>query len=167
MVTIFLIAVAFKGFGVTTAIAAGAVVGDSNSASKQVVSSGVPIPVPTVVIYPGAPIGNDQLTDKLFRHSITRAAVHQTRVSVIGKVARRVLLPGKPIPVVALKEAEAVEAGQAVAVIYSAEGIEIVGRAVPLQSGKVGDIVPVRNLDSGLVVRAVVNSDGTVRVGPE
>jgi flagellar basal body P-ring formation protein FlgA len=124
----------------------------------------VSVPVPAVAIYPGKPIENGQLTDKPVRPSIAQAAVHQSRVTVIGKAARRVLMPGKPIPVAALKEVEIVSAGQPVALIYAFDGIEIAGRAIPLQSGKSGETVSVRNLDSGVVVQGRVEADGTVRV---
>lgn len=125
----------------------------------------VAVPVPAVAIYPGQQIGEEQIVDKKFAPSITRADVHQTRRTVVGKVARKVLLPGRPIPNIALKDVEPVSAGQPVTVVFSSEGIEILGRGTALQPGKLGDVISVRNIDSGVVIRASIESEGTVRVG--
>ena len=38
-------------------------------------------------------------------------------------------------------------------------------RTVPLQPGSAGDLVKVRNLDSGAVFTGTVMADGTIRVG--
>ena len=125
----------------------------------------VAVPVPAAAIYPGTPISDEQIVDKSYRESISRAAVHQNRNSVVGRTARRVLMPGRPIPITALKESEPVASGQQVTVVFAHGGIEITGRGIALQSGRTGELISVRNVDSGVVIRAVVDSDGTVHVG--
>lgn len=136
---------------------------DAPSRAEPVVS--VAIPVPLGPIYPGGAIGDEQLVDKKFRAGITRMAVHQTREGVVGKVARRVLLPGQPIPLSALKDAELVTPGHVVTVMYRSEGLEITARAMPLQPGKLGDVVTCRNVESGALFRAQVFAEGVVHVG--
>ena len=86
------------------------------------------------------------------------------RADLVGKVARRTLLPGRPIPAIAVEEPRAVSTGGQVTLVYDREGLSIVAKAQALQNGFVGQVVQVRNLDSGLTITGVVQADGTVRV---
>ena len=86
------------------------------------------------------------------------------RADLVGKVARRTLLPGRPIPSIAVEEPRAVSTGGQVQLVYQQDGLTIVTTGQALQNGYVGQVVQVRNLDSGLVVSGVVQSDGAVRV---
>jgi flagella basal body P-ring formation protein FlgA len=51
-----------------------------------------------------------------------------------------------------------------VRVIFMQGGLEIALSAVALQAGAAGDMVRLRNVDSGSVFDGVVMADGTVRV---
>ena len=82
-----------------------------------------------------------------------------------GKVARRTLLPSRYIPVNSLRETWLVEQGTPVQVMFEAGPLRITATAICLQSGAAGDMVRVRNMDSGKVFSGVVANDGTVRVG--
>ncbi|MGL4395222.1 MAG: flagellar basal body P-ring formation chaperone FlgA [Hyphomicrobium sp.] len=124
------------------------------------------VPVAVSAIYPGAPIRDDQIVEKNYRSVAARAQIVLRREDVVGKVARRVILPGQPILLMALKDMELVTAGQSVTLMYAADGVEITGRAVALQAGKKGETISVRNIDSGVAVRAVVAAEGFVTVGP-
>jgi flagella basal body P-ring formation protein FlgA len=84
---------------------------------------------------------------------------------VDGKVAKRTLLPGRMIPLKSLREAYAVEAGSPVEVVFVIGPLRISVTGVPLQPGSVGDVVRVRNIDSGAVLTGTVMADGTIRVG--
>jgi flagella basal body P-ring formation protein FlgA len=86
------------------------------------------------------------------------------RADLVGKVARRTLLPGRPIPSIAVEEPRAVSTGGQVQLVYQQDGLIIVTTAQALQNGYVGQMVQVRNLDSGLVVSGVIQPDGAVRV---
>jgi flagella basal body P-ring formation protein FlgA len=86
------------------------------------------------------------------------------RADIVGKVARRTLLPGRPIPSIAVEEPRAVSTGSQVQLVYEQEGIVIVTTAQALQNGYVGQVVQVRNMDSGQVVSGLVQSDGSIRV---
>ena len=81
-----------------------------------------------------------------------------------GKVAKNTLLPGRMVAVAALREAYVVEAGQPVEMQFVQGPLVISVTGVPLQPGSAGDVVRIRNLDSGAVVSGVVMADGTVRV---
>ena len=53
------------------------------------------LPVPRLTIYPGDVIGDEQLVERAFiAHTVARSTVHEAREALIGKVARRTLLPG-------------------------------------------------------------------------
>jgi flagella basal body P-ring formation protein FlgA len=124
------------------------------------------LPVPSITIYPGDTIEDDQLIDRAFSPAyLGRLAVIDGRSMLVGKVARRTLLPGHPIPVNAVEEAAVIERGVPVQMVFRQGALTITAYAAPLQSGGVGDVVRVRNVDTGLIVVGVVQADGTIRVG--
>lgn len=121
--------------------------------------------VPTRVIYPGQEISLDALEVVALRRELPNPdAIVLDLEGFVGKVAKNTLLPGRMVSVAALREAYAVEAGQPVEVQFVQGALVISITGVPLQPGAVGDVVRVRNLDSGTVVSGVVMGDGTVRV---
>lgn len=124
------------------------------------------LPVPTITIYPGDVIANNLLVDKPFRPGASRLPVFQSRDGLVGKVARRTLIPGKPIPLNSVRDLQIIQQGKAVRVIFASEGLTIAGLAVALQSGGVGDIISLRNVDSGVIIRGEAQADGTVRLLP-
>jgi flagella basal body P-ring formation protein FlgA len=118
------------------------------------------------VIYPGETVDAGALTEvKLRRSNRILTSIAQYADQVTGKVAKRTLLPGKLIPINALREAYMVEAGAPVAVSYVHGGLQISTIGIPLQPGAVGDMVKVRNADSGAVFTGIVMADGSIRVG--
>lgn len=125
------------------------------------------VSMPRVTIYPGDVILDDWLVEGDIEWDATtsRSVFAQTRSEVAGKVARRTLLPGAPIPLNAITTPRTVANGAKVRVVFTAGGLVITAYATALQSGGVGDIVSVRNLDSGVTVSGVVQPDGSIRVG--
>ncbi|MEP4562162.1 MAG: flagellar basal body P-ring formation chaperone FlgA, partial [Nitratireductor sp.] len=118
------------------------------------------------VIYPGETVDAGALTEvKLRRSNRILTSIAQYADQVTGKVAKRTLLPGKLIPINALREAYMVEAGAPVAVSYVHGGLQISTIGIPLQPGAIGDMVKVRNADSGAVFTGIVMADGSVRGG--
>jgi len=121
------------------------------------------LPVPAQVIYPG-----DRITDAMLVDSQDGGApqpnVLWDRAEIVGKVARRTLLPGRPIPPIAVEEPRAISMGALVTLIYQQDGLSIVATAQALQNGYAGQVVQARNLDSGVVVTGIVQSDGSIRV---
>jgi flagella basal body P-ring formation protein FlgA len=125
------------------------------------------LPVPKLTIYPGDAITIDALTVKSFPLQADTGAVVQTPQALIGKVARRTLVAGKPIPLAYVRDREVIQKGKPVRVVFASGGLTISGVAVPLQPGGVGDVLSLRNVDSGTVIKGIVEADGTVRVaGP-
>jgi flagella basal body P-ring formation protein FlgA len=122
-------------------------------------------PVPRMVIYPGDIIRDDMLMDvpaKEIQGSVD--SMVRSRSGIVGKMARRTLLPGRAIQPVALNNPRAVVNGAEVRLIYIDGGLMIVTSASALQDGAVGDTIKVRNVDSGLTVSGVIQPDGSVRV---
>ena len=123
------------------------------------------LPVPSVTIYPGDLIAGDLLVERNFyTTSSSRAAVLTRAGDLVGKVSRRTLLAGEPVPVNAVREPYAVVQGQSVVVVLDSPGLTITGRATTLQSGAVGEIVGLRNVDGGGALKGVVLPDGSIRV---
>ncbi|WP_181704766.1 flagellar basal body P-ring formation chaperone FlgA [Chthonobacter rhizosphaerae] len=124
------------------------------------------LPVPRMVIYPGEIITGDMLDDGLFPPSaVTEEPLVRSPDEVIGRAAKRTLLPDRPIPIRATAAAAVISRGTIVSVVLEDGALVISAKAQSLDNGGVGDLVRVRNVDSGLVVQGTVGSDGTVRVG--
>jgi flagellar basal body P-ring formation protein FlgA len=65
---------------------------------------------------------------------------------------------------IAINNPRAVVNGAEVRLIYSDGGLTIAASASALQDGAIGDVIKVRNTDSGLTVSGVIQADGSVRV---
>lgn len=131
--------------------------------AAQMVST---LPVPGVTIYPGDPITEEMLTERRFR--LTRAsleAVVAGRELLVGKVARRTLLPGQPITINAIESPKLVRRGVPVRLVFTEGGLTIITYAEPMQSGSAGEVIRVRNTESGTVIVGVVQADGSIVVG--
>lgn len=122
-----------------------------------------PLPVPAQVIYPGDKITNAMLEDSQDAGA-PQPNILSDRGDIVGKVARRTLLPGRPIAAIAVEEARAVSMGALVSLVYQADGLSIVTTGQALQNGYAGQLVQARNLDSGIVVTGIVQPDGSIRL---
>jgi flagellar basal body P-ring formation protein FlgA len=122
-----------------------------------------PLPVPAQVIYPGDKITNAMLEDSQ-EGGAPPPNVLADRADIVGKVAKRTLLPGRPIAAIAVEEARAVSMGALVSLVYQADGLSIVTTGQALQNGYAGQLVQARNLDSGIVVTGIVQPDGSIRL---
>lgn len=122
------------------------------------------VPAPRVVIYPGDIIVDDMLAEAPLGDNVAGGPFALSRDEVIGKAAHRTLLPGKPIPLRGIDNPRRVRNGAEVKLIYVDGGLSIVTTGSALQDGGVGDVVRVRNVDSGVTVSGQVQPDGAVRV---
>jgi flagellar basal body P-ring formation protein FlgA len=124
------------------------------------------VAVPSVTIYPGDVVGDEQLIERAFAPgTLGKFAIAQDRSMLVGKVARRTLLPGKPIPLNGVKDPDVVSRGGSALAIYKSGGLTISLVVQPLRAGGVGDIIEARNMDSGKIIRGAIQADGTLRVG--
>jgi flagella basal body P-ring formation protein FlgA len=128
----------------------------------------VMLPVPTVTLYPGDVITNAQIVERAFRmEARAPMAAIASRMAVVGKAARRTLLPGQPIPSNAVDDVKLVRRGVPTKVVFSEDGLVITGIVEPMQSAAVNEMVKARNPDTGLTIMGMVQADGTIRVGAE
>ena len=127
--------------------------------------AGQMVSVPSVTIYPGDIIRDGMLTERELPNDF---AGHETTIldrdAMVGKTARRTLLPGLPIGANMVGEPKVVTTGAMVRVVFSEGGLTISTYASALQSGAVGDVIPVRNLESGLTISGTIERDGSVHV---
>ena len=124
------------------------------------------VPVPTVVIYPGDVIRDGMLTEKEMPDDFAgRAAAVLDRGALVNKTSRRTLLPNLPISKTAVGEPKVVVVNAMVRIVFAEGGMTISTYGSALQSGAVGDVIPVRNLESGLTISGTIGNDGAVHVG--
>ncbi len=122
--------------------------------------------IPNRIIYPGETVSADALAmAKVRKGKPTTTAFAHAPTELIGKVAKRTLLPGRFVPLASVRDAFLVQQGTSVQVMFIQDGLTISATAIMLEPGSAGDTVKVRNIDSGAVFPATVMADGTVRVG--
>lgn len=128
----------------------------------------MPLPVPTITIYPGDAIGKDILSEKIFRLRRESAGSYaRSARGVVGKVARRTLVAGRPIPINAVEVQSLIDEGSRVQLIFRSGGLTIMGVGKAIQAGRAGDVIRVQNVDSGTIIHGTVSDDGSVYVeGP-
>ena len=122
------------------------------------------LPVAAVTIGAGDVIRDDMLEERQFNPGQPSFAVIESRLALVGQAARRTLVAGQPIPINAVEDVKIVKRGVPVRVVFEDAGLSIVTLGSPLQSGGVGALVRVRNIDTGTIVMGVVQADGSVRV---
>ncbi|MGO4707364.1 flagellar basal body P-ring formation chaperone FlgA [Microvirga sp. 2MCAF38] len=124
------------------------------------------LPVPTVTIYPGDEIKAPMLRERNFPAGYqARGAVIETPLAVIGKTARRTLLPGEAIPANAVDDPKIVTRGAPTQIVFEEGGLSITAMGAPLQSGGLGEQIRVRNMDTGRIIMGIVQADGRIRIG--
>jgi flagella basal body P-ring formation protein FlgA len=122
--------------------------------------------IPNRVIYPGETISAGALKEVVLKPGKQAPeAVAVTLAELDGKVARRTLLTGRYVPLSSLREAYLVEQGAAVEVVFVSGALTISASAVTLEPGSAGDLVKVRNIDSGKILSGTVMADGSIRIG--
>lgn len=140
----------------------------ADQSATQIASSqpaGEVVLIPNRVIYPGETIELTALKQVTLMAGKQKPDAVATRAEELnGKIAKRTLLPGRYIPTTAIREAWLVEQGAAVQVFFIAGGLTISATAVTLQPGAAGDLVKVRNIDSGKILSGTVMADGSIRV---
>ncbi|MCA6123785.1 flagellar basal body P-ring formation protein FlgA [Bradyrhizobium sp. WSM 1704] len=143
---------------IAAALAALAVAGAAGAEERR-------LPVPAVTIRAGEVIKDEMITERAFAPNLLGVALFiDARPTLVGRMARRTLLPGQPIPSNAVEDPWAVARGAIVKVIVEDSGLSIVTYGSALQSGAVGALVPVRNTDTGVIIRGIVQPDGTIKV---
>jgi flagellar basal body P-ring formation protein FlgA len=124
------------------------------------------LPVPTVTIYPGDTIKESMLRMQAYPETFkARTAVIDAPLAIAGRIARRMLLPGEPVPVNAVDDPRLVSRGTPTQIVFEEHGLLITAVGAPLQNGGLGDVIRVRNTDTNRIVLGTVMADGRIRTG--
>jgi flagellar basal body P-ring formation protein FlgA len=122
------------------------------------------VPTPKAVIYPGDIILDEMLVDVPNVARDGSGPFVDSRSLIVGKAARLTLLPGHAIPFSGVSNRKLVSNGAEVKLVFSEGDLVIMTTGSALQDGSIGDIVRVRNDDSGVTVSGAVQPDGSVQV---
>ncbi len=125
----------------------------------------VPFLVPTRTVYPGQDVSKGRLEIRHFRASYganLRAVKHHQQV--LGKVAAKTLIPMRPILLKNLREPHLVRAGSRSKLIFSKGALTITAVVTAQEPGSAGDLIRVRNVDSGKYLMARVRPDGELEL---
>jgi flagellar basal body P-ring formation protein FlgA len=124
--------------------------------------------VPRAVIYPGDRITDATLIERQLLVSPNNPAVFgEQEEDLLGKYARRTLLPGELIPDTAIRSEDIVKQGRTYKLTYNSQYVSIVGVGVPMQSGAAGEIINVRNPESGIIIKARIEPDQSLAVSDQ
>lgn len=136
--------------------------------SVGLLAENVSLPVPRAVIYPGQTISSDIIQLRKFDRAMTdRLPIVRKLEEMDGKVAQHTLLPMRLVPLNGLREPYMVVRGTPTTLVYNTPNLVITAGGLALDSGGLGDLVQVRNLDTGRTVRGVVTGNGHVQVGTQ
>ncbi|WP_424363505.1 flagellar basal body P-ring formation chaperone FlgA [Methylocystis parvus] len=124
------------------------------------------LPVARITIYPGDVIAESMLDERAYGLAPGSEPLYaRARETLIGKMARRTLLPGQPIPTIAIDNPRIINVGAQIKIVFAEDGLQIVAYGIAQQAGAIGDLIRVRNQDSGLFISGRIQNDGSVRVG--
>jgi flagella basal body P-ring formation protein FlgA len=127
--------------------------------------SGRTVFVPRAVIYPGDRLTDATLIERQLLVTPGNPPVFGERAQdLLGKVARRTLLPGELIPEMAVRAEDLIKQGRTYKLTYNTRFLSIIGVGVPLQSGAIGEVVNVRNPETGVIIKARVEPDQSLAV---
>jgi flagella basal body P-ring formation protein FlgA len=120
--------------------------------------------VPTQIIYPGEEIDAKRLQRvEVTNKNLAQGYAHDI-AQVQGLVTTRTLLPGRTIMVGALKQPSAIKRGDKILLVYDNGVLRITASGTPLAEGAVGELIQVRNTDTGVTLSGTIMPDRTVLV---
>ena len=126
------------------------------------------LPVPTVTIYAGDTIKDSMLRMQPYPAGYRgRSAYIDAPLAMAGRTARRMLLPGEPVPVNAVDDPRLVSRNAPTQMIFEENGLVITAVGAPLQNGGLGETIRVRNTDTNRIVLGTVMADGRIRIGAQ
>lgn len=138
----------------------------AHSFSVEARAAGTALPVPSVTILQGDVLADELIIEERFVANARQLQnYHTAREAVVGKVARRVLPAGHAIPINALREPWVFKEGDRVSIVFASGGLSIEATGIALGPGIAGKFISVRNGDTGIVVRGLVQASGRVQVG--
>jgi flagellar basal body P-ring formation protein FlgA len=120
--------------------------------------------VPTQIIYPGEEIDAKRLQTVEVTNKNLAKGYAQDITEIQGLITTRTLLPGRTIMVAGLRQPYAVKRGDKILLVYDNGGLRITAAGMPLADGTTGELIQVRNTDTGVVLSGTVMPDRSVLV---
>ncbi len=120
--------------------------------------------VPQRTIYPGEEVLAELVREVEVTNPNLRGGYAEITSEVVGKVTTRTLLPGRTIPVAALRESWTVERGKPVQLVFNGSGLTITAMGTPLENAVIGDFIRVRNTETGVIISGTVMQNGSIQV---
>lgn len=120
--------------------------------------------VPTQIIYPGEEIDPKRLQTVEVTNKNLAKGYAQDIGEVQGLITTRTLLPGRTIMVGALRQPFSVKRGDKILLVYDNGGLRITAAGTPLGDGTTGELIQVRNTDTGVIISGTVMPDRSVLV---
>jgi flagella basal body P-ring formation protein FlgA len=120
--------------------------------------------VPTRIIYPGEELTGAHVEEIEVTNPNIAGGYASDVSQIVGLISKQTLLPGRTIPLAALRTPAAVTRGSNARLVFTVGNLTLSASGSPLTDGAVGDVVRARNLDSGVIVNGTVMQDGTIQV---
>lgn len=120
--------------------------------------------VPERTIYPGEEVLAELVHEVEVTNPNLRGGYAEITSEVIGKVTTRTLLPGRTIPIAALRDSWAVVRGKTVSLVFSGNGLTITAMGTPLENAAIGDFIRARNIETGVIISGTVMDNGSIQV---
>ena len=95
-----------------------------------------------------------------------RGEVVRNPAQATGQAARHTLMPGQAIQMADLGRPIVIERGNTVQLVLNSPGLQLTAQGLAMEPAGVGDVVPVLNPASHMMVRAEVTGPGRARVLP-
>ncbi len=124
--------------------------------------------VPLRTIYPKEVLRESDFTQRSFLYEPAGPSLYVESIQPYeGFVARTTLPAFRPVAHTAVERARRIGVGAQLRVVFRNDGIEIATMGTAIQSGATGEIIQVRNTQSGSIVAGEIQPDGSIRVAPQ
>lgn len=124
----------------------------------------VNIPVAARTVEKGSIIHDGDIETMLIKASMAKGDIALSRPTIVGQVARRNILSGKPFKVSDLDSPISVTRGDKVLLIYKTGILELSAQGRALQDGRIGERVNVINTASNKSLQGTVISSGQIMI---
>lgn len=123
------------------------------------------VPVASRLIKIGEVIVSSDIYTNRVRASSVRSYYASSSSEVIGMQARKNLLPGSMIRVADIARQPVIKQHDPVNLVYLSGNIELKTTGIAMGAGGIGDMIKVRNEDTGAVLLGQIINKNTVQVG--
>jgi flagella basal body P-ring formation protein FlgA len=120
--------------------------------------------VPRTIIYPGQEINSAQIEVVPVTNPNLTDGYARDVAEVEGMITSRTLIAGRTIMLTALHKPYTVRRGDKTTLVFDNGTLRITAAGTPLADANVGELISVRNTDTGVIINGTVMADGTILV---